>query len=194
MTELDVPQESAAASRPAGTATFLYRQLPYIVVLALAIAGVAYTNISHQPLVGYWEFLTLAMAAMCVITEWGKAGDRHARGQLIWKQAVHWGAVLVAMNIMLLAGVQQLMPAPATGLVLLMLLALGAFLAGLNLSSLPICFLGVAMALAVPAIAWLKQFALFLLLGAVLLVGLGLTFWPRRRGDERAAKAGNSEA
>src|SRR6516162_3226902 len=165
MSELDVPQESAAASRPAGTATFLYRQLPYLVVLALAIAGVAYTNISHQPLVGYWEFLTLAMAAMCVITEWGKAGDRHARGQLIWKQAVHWGAVLVAMNIMLLAGVQQLMPAPATGLVLLMLLALGAFLAGLNLSSLPICFLGVAMALAVPAIAWLKQFALFLLLG-----------------------------
>jgi hypothetical protein len=32
-----------------------------------------------------------------------------------------------------LAGVQQFMPAPATGLVLLMLLALGAFLAGLNL-------------------------------------------------------------
>ena len=187
MSELDVPQESAAAPRPPGRATFLYRQLPYIVVLALAIAGVAYTNISHQPLVGYWEFLTLAMAAMCVITEWGKADDGDARSQLIWKQALTWGAVLVAMNIMLLAGVQQLMPAPATGLVLLMLLALGAFLAGLNLSSLPICFLGVAMALAVPAIAWLKQFALFLLLGAVLLVGLGLTFWPRRRGDERAA-------
>jgi hypothetical protein len=194
MSELDVPQESAEASRPARSATFLYRQLPYLVVLALAIAGVAYTNISHQPLVGYWEFLSLAMAAMCVITEWGKVDDGHARWQLIWKQVLHWGAVLVAMNIMLLAGVQQLMPAPATGLVLLMLLALGAFLAGLNLSSLPICFLGVAMAVAVPAIAWLKQFALFLLLGAVLLVGLGLTFWPRRRGDERAAKAGNSEA
>src|SRR5262245_49996505 len=111
------------------------------------------------------------------------------------------------------------MPAPATGLVLrypyelrkedeyfddiadekipkdmlLMLLALGAFLAGLNLSSLQICFLGVAMAVAVPAIAWLKQFALFLLLGAVLLVGLGLTFWPRRQGNERAAGAGDKE-
>jgi hypothetical protein len=194
MSELDMPQESAEASRPAGRAMFLYRQLPYIVVLALAIAGVAYTNISHQPLVGYWEFLTLAMAAMCVITEWGKADDGYARSQLIWKQALTWGAVLVAMNIMLLAGVQQLMPAPATGLVLLMLLALGAFLAGLNLSSLPICFLGVVMALAVPAIAWLKQFALFLLLGAVLLVGLGLTFWPRRRGGERATKPGNKEA
>src|SRR5215472_14430390 len=99
MSELDVPQESAEASRPAGRATFLYRQLPYIVVLALAIAGVAYTNISHQPLVGYWEFLTFAMGTMCVITEWGKVDDSHARWQLIWKQALHWGAVLVAMNI-----------------------------------------------------------------------------------------------
>ena len=194
MSELDVPQESAAASRPAGSTRFLYKQLPYLVVLALAIAGVAYTNISHQPLVGYWEFLTFAMGAMCVITEWGKADDGHGHWRLIFKQVLHWGAVLVAMNVMLLAGVQQLMPSPATGLVLLMLLALGAFLAGLNLSSLPICFLGVAMAVAVPAIAWLKQFALFLLLGAVLLVGLGLTFWPRRRGDERAAQPADRDA
>jgi hypothetical protein len=49
------------------------------------------------------------------------------------------------------------------------------------------------MAVAVPAIAWLKQFALFLLLGAVLLVGLGLTFWPRRQGNERAARPGDKE-
>jgi len=189
MSEIKLPQDAARPSGGASSyASFLYRRLPHIVVLVLAISGVAYTNISHQPLVGYWEFLTLAMAVVCVVTEWAKVGDRHARWQLILKQALHWGAILVAMNIMLLAGVQQFMPAPATGLVLLMLLALGAFLAGLNLSSLQICFLGVAMAVAVPAIAWFKQFALFLLLGAVLLVGLGLTFWPRRRGNERAAR------
>jgi hypothetical protein len=39
------------------------------------------------------------------------------------------------------------------------------------------------MAVAVPAIAWFKQSALFLLLAAVLLIGLGITFWPRR-GDK----------
>jgi hypothetical protein len=194
MSEIKLPQDAARPSGGASSYTsFLYRQLPYIVVLVLAISGVAYTNISHQPLVGYWEFLTLAMAVVCVVTEWVKVDDRQARWQLILKQALHWGAILVAMNIMLLAGVQQFMPAPATGLVLLMLLALGAFLAGLNLSSLQICFLGVAMAVAVPAIAWLKQFALFLLLGAVLLVGLGLTFWPRRQGNERAARPGDKE-
>ena len=29
--------------------------------------------------------------------------------------------------------------------------------------------------------------------GAVLLVGLGLTFWPRRQGNERAARPGDKE-
>jgi hypothetical protein len=56
------------------------------------------------------------------------------------------------------------------------LLALGTFFAGLNLLSLQICFLGLAMVLAVPAISWVKQSALFLLLAAVLLIGLGMTF------------------
>jgi hypothetical protein len=83
------------------------------------------------------------------------------------------------MNLVQLPGFQRLLPVPATSLVLLMLLALGTFLAGINLLSVQICFLGLAMALAVPAIAWFKQSALFMLLAAVLLIGLGITFWPR---------------
>jgi hypothetical protein len=99
---------------------------------------------------------------------------------LIWTQALHWIAVLVTMNIILVSGVQQLLPTPATSLVLLTLLALGTFLAGVSLLSLQISFLGLAMAGAVPAISWLKQSVLFFLLGAVLLIGLGITFWLRQ--------------
>ena len=42
---------------------------------------------------------------------------------------------------------------------------------------------GLAMALAVTAIAMLKQSALFLVLAAAFLIGLGLTFWPWRQGN-----------
>jgi len=186
MNELGLSQ-AAHPSEPSTAVTFLRRQLPYIVVLVVAVAGVAYTNVSHQPLVGYWELLTLGLAAVCILTEWPNAGDKQARLQLILKQGLHWGAVLVTMNIMLLTGVQQLLPSPATSLVLLMLLALGAFLAGLHLPSVQVCFLGLAMAFAVPAIAWFKQSALFLLLAVVLVIGLALAFWPRRQGDKSAA-------
>jgi hypothetical protein len=160
--------------------SFLRRQIPYIALLGLAIVGVAYTNMAHQPLVGYWEFLALATGVVCIIAEWPKLDGREAHLRLIWRQSVHWVAVLVAMNVMLLSSVQQFVPTPATSLVLLLLLALGTFLAGLNLSLLPICFLGLSLALAVPVVSWLKQSILFLVLIAVFLIGVAVTLWPKR--------------
>lgn len=173
-TEGDLPSRSVA--------DFLRRRLAYIAVLTLAVLGVAYTNISRQPLTWYWEFLALATGILCVVTEWDNAKKKQSHLRLVATQALHWGAILITMNIVLLTSVRQVLPAPANSLVLLTLLALGTFLAGVNLASLQICFLGLAMALAVPAIAWFKQSALFLVLAVILLIGLGMTFLPRRSG------------
>jgi hypothetical protein len=62
---------------------FLRRQVPYISVLGLAIVGVAYTNMAHQPLVGYWEFLAIATGVVCIITEWPKLDGRQAHLRLM---------------------------------------------------------------------------------------------------------------
>jgi hypothetical protein len=159
----------------------LRQHVPYLLVLALALAGVAYSNMSQKPLAGYWELLALITGGVCIFTEWAKIDDRQARVRLAWTQALHWIAVLVAMNIMLLTGVQQLLPAPATSLVLLMLLALGTFLAGVNLASLELCFLGLVLALAVPAVSWVKQSMLFVILAVVMVVGIGMTFWSSKK-------------
>ena len=182
MSEIDTQQAENGETAPArsGMTHFAWQQLPYLVALVLAIAGVAYTNVSHQPLVGYWEFLALAIGVVCVVTKWPEVDGKEAQLRLIWTQALHWVAVLVTMNIVLMSVVQQLLPTPATSLVLLTLLALGTFLAGVSLLSLQIGFLGLAMGIAVPAISWLKQSVIFFLLGAVLLIGLGITFWLRR--------------
>jgi hypothetical protein len=176
MTELDA-SSGHAEDHSASKIGVVGRQLPFLAILALAIGGVAYTNISQRPLVGYWEFLAIAMGIVCVVTQWSELEDKQARFRLMWTQALHWLAVLVTMNIMLLSGVQQLLPTLATSLVLLMLLALGTFLAGVHLLSLQIGFLGLALALAVPAISWVKQSALFLILAVVFFVGLAMAFW-----------------
>ena len=63
-------------------ARFLWQQLPYAVALVLSIAGVAYTNASRQPLVGYWEFLALAIGVVCVINKWPEAEGKEARLRL----------------------------------------------------------------------------------------------------------------
>ena len=69
---------------------------------------------------------------------------------------------------------KAMLNAPATGLALLMLLALGTFVAGVHVSW-HICALGIAMALFVPAIAWLAEFCSVLGLG-------GRSSYPGRAG------------
>lgn len=177
MTEHEARPDGVAEDHRTLKMASIRRQLPFIAILVMAIGGVAYTNIAQRPLVGYWEFLAIVMAFVCVTSRWSQQEDRQARVRLLGTQALHWLAILVAMNIMLLSGVQQLMPAMATSLVLLVLLAAGTFLAGVHLLSLELGFLGLALALAVPAISWFKQSALFFILAAIFLAGLALAFW-----------------
>jgi hypothetical protein len=157
----------------------LFRNLPYIAALALAIFGVAYSSFSGHAINGYWEFLAVATGLVCVATGWPNAPDRQTRFKLIWTQVAHWVTILVAMNLVLLQGVQQVLPIQATGLVLMLLLGAGTVLAGIHLVSLRISFLGVAMALSIPAMTWFKQASLLLLLAAVAIAGLAIAFWPR---------------
>ncbi len=158
--------------------SFLRRKLPYIIVLLLTLFGVAYTSMAQQPFPFLWEALAIVVGVLCITTAWPTIPDRAGRVQLIWKQAAHWAAILFAMNIVLLENVQKLLTSPATGLTILLLFAVGTFLAGLN-TSLQIAFLGFAMALAVPAIAWFKQSALFLFLVAAAIIGVALALWRR---------------
>jgi hypothetical protein len=157
--------------------SFWLRELPYVVVLILTLFGVAYASFSRQSIVGYWEFLTPVIGVLCVFTAWPHAPDRAARLRLVWTQALHWLAFLVAMNLLLLSGVASTLSADASGLVILTLLALGTFVAGVHIQAWQICVLGVVMALAVPAIAWIERSALLLLLVFVALGAIGAALW-----------------
>src|SRR5262245_20803916 len=172
-----VPIGTSAATEESGrSGSLLLRELPYLVVLVMTMIGVAYTSAARQPLVLYWEVLALTVFAVCIFAGWKRTEGRDARLRMLWTQGLHWGAFLVAMNIVLLPGVQRVLTASATGLTLLMLLALGTFVAGIHLS-VRVCLLGLVMALSVPAIAWLKQSALFLLLAAIVLGAIAVAVW-----------------
>jgi hypothetical protein len=179
--ESESETEVESAPEPLLSRGVLLRNLPYIAALALAIFGVAYSSFSGHAINGYWEFLAVATGLVCVVTAWPSAPDRQTRFKLIWTQVVHWVTILVAMNLVLLQGVQQVLPIQATGVVLLLLLGTGTVLAGIHLLSLRIGFLGVAMALSIPAMTWFKQASLILLLAGVAIAGLAIAFWPRGR-------------
>jgi hypothetical protein len=165
-------------------ARLILKELPYVIALLLTILGVAYTSVSRQPLFGYWEFLAVFMGIVCVSTGWLHGHNKDARVRMVWTQVFHWAAFLAAMNIVLLPSVQAMLNAPATGLTLLMLLALGTFVAGVHVAW-EICVLGIVMAIAVPAIAWLTQSVLFLLLGVVGVIAIIIIFQSRHRSADR---------
>ena len=53
MSELDAPAGPSAEDHSDRKISLVRRQLPFLAILALAVGGVAYTNISQRPLVGY---------------------------------------------------------------------------------------------------------------------------------------------
>jgi len=156
---------------------FLAKEWPYLLVLILALFGVAYTSFAKTSLTMYWIALTPFVGIICVLTRWRDAESREQRMRLIWTQVLHWVAVLVAMHLMFVADVARMMNADASALAALTMLALGTFTAGVHIAAWRICVIGIVLGIGVPAIAWLEQSALLLLLVAVVLIAVAAPFF-----------------
>src|SRR5271155_3968733 len=132
---------------------FLMREWPYLAMLVLALFGVAYTSITRRPITLYWLALAPFIGFVCVLTRWPAMKDRDQRLHLVWTQALHWGAVLAAMNLLYIADVGQMMSTDSRALYVLTLLALGTFTAGVHIGAWRICLVGVILAIGVAAVA-----------------------------------------
>src|SRR5262249_46939513 len=124
------PGNLAPHARRFHSLAFLAREWPYLLVLILALFGVSYTSFAKTSLTTYWVVLAPFIGIICVVTRWRDAESRDQRLRLIWTQALHWGAVLVAMHLMFVADVSRMMNADASALAALTVLALGTFTAG----------------------------------------------------------------
>ena len=87
----------------------------------------------------------------------------------------------------LLPSVQRLLNPEATGVTALLLLALGALTAGINILSWQIAFIGLVLAVSVPLKAWLQQGAVVVVLGLIVaLIGLAVVYSWHRGADRKA--------
>jgi hypothetical protein len=171
--------DQSAQGKPPGKwhAPLWLRELPYGIVLLLTLLGIAYTSLTRQPIALYWELLVPVLAIVCVVAGWHNAPDGKARMKLVATQAAHWLAFLVGMNLVFLPSVRNMLNADATGLAILLLLALGTFIAGVHMPSWKMCALGLVMACFVPAIAWLEAATLVVLLCAIVVIAGGIAYW-----------------
>ncbi|MBB5049533.1 hypothetical protein HNR60_004313 [Rhodopseudomonas rhenobacensis] len=171
------PEIAAPLSWRSAVLGFVLQEWQYLLMLVLVLFGVAYTGLSDAPIRGYWMLLTPLIGAICIAAGWGDATSRHDRVRLIWTQALHWVAVLLAMELVYVSDVTRIMTAEASALSVLTVLALGTFTAGVHLKAWKIGLVGVLLALAVPGIAYLERSAMFVLLIVLVAAAVVAPIW-----------------
>ncbi len=166
----------AASNRPAALQWFLH-DVFYIAMLVLALTGVVF----RLP-VSYWVILIPVFGVITVAEGWSHFTDRTERLALVYRVALNWCALLLAIYLLSNDGVRGVMNANATSLSMMTLLALGTFVAGVQARVWQICAVGGLLFLSVPGLGWLDQSPLLLTSVTCLFVALGgLAWWVSQR-------------
>jgi hypothetical protein len=181
-----IPTAAAVAPAPAGAlpasqeSVFLrwfQHDIPYIAMLLLALVGVVF----RLP-VTYWGILIPVFAIISGAEGWQHFATRRERYGLVLGVALNWCALLLAMYLLYNDGVKGVLNANATSLAMMILLALGTFVAGVQTRVWQICAVGGALFLAVPALGWLDQSPLLLVAGTCVIIALvGFVWWVTQR-------------
>lgn len=184
MSNIDDPPADGTQSR---LKTFLSNEWPYLVMLLLALVGVALSSLSSGLMLLYWEAVIPVFAVACFFA---RGAPRNSRERIvaIRQEALLWLGVFLAMRLLMLPELSAMLNSDATALMLLTVLALGLFAAGNQIGSWRIALVGVLLAAAVPGIAWIERSALLLAIGVIgvicLVIFVGL---PRSRKQPEEA-------
>lgn len=166
------PASAATASPPSILRGFLRDEWPSVLVLALALFGIAYTTVFRTPMTIYWIAIAPVIGAICLFTQWHALAGRDERMRMAWRQIWHWVAVIVAMHLMFVIELTRTVSGEDTALAALVLLALGTFTDGIHLAAWRLCLVGAIMAAGAAGIAWLGRTALLWILAVLVLIAV----------------------
>jgi hypothetical protein len=168
---------------------FFRRDWPYVAMLIAAIVGVAFASVMPVATTYYWELLVPCFAAVCIWTRMHDAQHQALLGRLMRIEALHWGAVFVAMRIVTMSDVSQMVNVVATPLLVLTLLALGTFTAGAQIGAWRICVVGAILGISVPFIAWLDRSTLLVTLIALVIGAVAAFVYGHHKGSPRVSSS-----
>ena len=166
---------TAAKSESGGVGGWLLRDLPYAAMLLLGGGGLVLTSFRGTTWY-YWMAMAPIYAVIVILSGWGRLETGAERMRLVLTQLLHWAAFLGAMWLMFMPEVRGVVNDNALSLTLLILLALGTFVAGVHAEVWKICTVGVLLAIAVPVVAWVQESAVLLLVSALLVAGGAVAF------------------
>jgi hypothetical protein len=174
-------------------AGLLRRLLIVGVLCVLVMIGLFLTNVNHLHARYYWSAM---FPIFGIVSLWHELlGPGHQQGtewRRVWRQALHWLGPIVAVWIIFLQLARGQMDADAAALVILLILAVTCFMAGVHLDR---SFYWVSAVLAFAAVIGTEVEAYLWMLAAIAIVAVAVTVFAaialRRR---RAAELGRAGA
>jgi len=158
-------------------------ELILIGLTILAIIGIAITDFDRYYGLRYWLIMVPVFAGASIFAGWSRArAEGENPTKILRIQAFHWLASALAVYLVYLLQLTGRMNKEAAGLVTLLTVALGTFLAGVHFSW-RFCVLGGILFLTVVAAAFLQTFFWVFLIPA-LIAGAAMVFVKRKKpGD-----------
>jgi len=152
--------------------------------LGLSYLGVAITYIHADLAYLYWFTLIPVFAAVCIAIEWFRVREQQI--EIKWrswvgKQLLHWGGLLIAVELVYSLFDAGRIPRTTSGLVILLLLALTTFLYGVHLDWRFIV-VGLFLAISYLIMAYFVTYVWLLLLIAILIMAVAIFIAKRSVG------------
>jgi hypothetical protein len=145
-------------------------------LMILAVVGVAINHFAPAKSYSYWLVMVPVFGIACIVLEWSRARVRGKSGwAILHDQLLHWAGVLAAIYLIYLLRKTEQLSDTNSALVILLILALATYLAGIQLGwRLYIigCFLGAVFLLS----TFLIDFMWVLIVAGLALIG-GYIYW-----------------
>jgi hypothetical protein len=142
-------------------------EIIFIILMVLSLIGVGVTDFSPSHSYWYWFAMAPTFACAFLIIEWTRVrSEAKSWVNILKTQLLTWLGLLFAVQVVYLLLRAGRLTYESTGLVILLLLALTTFVAGIQLGFL-LCLLGGFLGLTVLMVAYLEQYVWVLVFLAV---------------------------
>jgi hypothetical protein len=146
-----------------------------ILMVLLALVGIALTTTTSSAVAStYWIALVPIYGLLCVATAWRHQGKQMGRGEVL-RQLLHWSAIGLALGIDFYIRGTGVETGLAAGLNALLLLALGALLAGIHLDWL-FAAVGLLLGVALIVVAKADQYLWLMFIAGGVAIALMLAY------------------
>jgi len=157
-----------------------FYKLFFSFLILLALGGVGYTDIDPASSHLYWLSMVPVFAGACLLLEWLQEHNRGRQWSEVLKaQLMLWVSLLVGVLLVYMLLHSGRLDYENAGLIVLLLLAMTTFAAGLQLGPL-VMLLGVFLGLSLVLVAYIGSYVWLIMLVAVVFMALFYYLYTRR--------------